>query len=384
MILSWKPTKFYGDNSAHLLDEESTQTLIKTLESKYNININIGFKTPSYKYFKMLKEPDFDMLRQYHHMVTVSYGIYPLWLLWLTTINGIQYNLYVNLVTKQIIWSRHRFSPKLYNETIFEGEMIDSNFLIWDLLVHKGTGLGTYNHFRRQDTIRSILDHQYVPDPVIENIKLINREYVTYQHIKSFLEKMTENPQVPNQKPKALSFIPVGKSVKIYNLILSNRTHIEQLNSLENKLEYPIDYHPTIVKTGKMVHPPLPVQSTDDKSSKNKTSILNNKSKSSNNKVSHSEKDQEDQSQFCQNFWLSPVEGYVDNYWQYVEDDTDPNSLVKVGLIITQTKENSLKVRDTFDQVPVTYIKSGIRGLLKWKCHYVPRFQKWEPIELVK
>lgn len=363
MILNWKATKFLGDNSAHLLDPESTKTLIKTLESKFNINVNVGFKTPGFKYFKMLKDTDFDMLRQYPHQVTVSYGIHPIWCLWLTTINSIHYNLYVNFVTSQIIWSRHRFSSALYNDTILEGEIIQNHFVIWDILVHKGICIANsasstnQNHFRRQDIIRSILDHQYVADPVIENIKLINREYVTYQHIKSYLKKVTSDPPpyVPaNMKPVALSFIPVGKSVKIYNLLLSERnSNIQRIDSTLNKLEYPIDYHPINIKTGKMVHP-----------SKLATGNSND-------------------SQLYQNFWISPVEGYVDNYWQYVEDDSNPNLLVKVGLIITQTKESSLRVRDTFDTVPITHIKSGIRGLLKWKCQYVPRFQKWEPIELI-
>lgn len=395
MILNWRATKFLGNNSAHLLDEESSNTLIQSMVSKFGINMDVGFKTPSFKYFKMIKEGDFDMLRKYPHVVTVNYGIHPLWCLWLTTINGIHYNLYVNLVTKQIIWSRHRFSPKLYNDTILEGEMIGDNFIIWDLMVHKGVSIMTsHNHAKRQDIIRTILDHQYVPDPVIENVKLINREYVAYQHIKSYLKKMTDTPPIVGLKPKILSFIPVGKSVKIYNLVLSGRSTIERLDTI---LEYPIDYQPMTIKTGKMVHPPSNSIITPSRPQEpNNSSLLSASSPSF--VPAHrpppgfeaiAEVSPELSSPVMSSplynyrtFWLSKVEGYVDNYWQYVEDDVDPNSLVKVGLIITPTKESSLKVSNTFENAPVTHIKSGIRGLLKWKCRYIPRFQKWEPVEL--
>ena len=344
MILSWKPIKFHKTVSAHLLDEESTDKLIKQLETTHKINTEIGFKTPGFKYFKNIRTEDFDNLRKYQHMVTANWGLNPLWCLWLTKINGVHYNLYINLVTRQIIWSRHRFAPALYKGTLFEGEMIGDKFVIWDILVHRNNKL-EHNHNRRQDIIRGILLHQYTPDPVVENVDIINREYVTYANIRSYLNKITDNPPFPGKTPRGLVFVPMGRTLKHYNLIFSNRTSIERFKGTSDILEHPIDYYPSEVRWAPQVFP-----------------------------------DPNDPTTMERDFWLCPVEGYEDNYWQHIPDPMAPDTeVLRIGLVITPTKEESLYVRKIFDKEAITHIKSNIRGLLRFRCRYVPHFQKWSP-----
>lgn len=339
MILKWNPTKFHLGNSAHLLDQESTTELIESLKIKYGINIDLGFKTPGFKYFKFLRNEDFESLRRYPHLVTANYGLNPIWILWLTTINGINYNLYINLVTQQIIWSRHRFSPKLYSGTIFEGEMINNTFLIWDILVHQNKSVSNlnYNLNKRIDVIRTILSHQYNSDPIIENVNLKLRDYVPYQNIKSYVKKlMQEQP-----KPKGIFIVPIGRSMKNFTVVF-NGNH--QIISPKKSLLDRLDLDPTEVETHRMIHP-----------------------------------NPDDPATYIQDFWLGPVENSNDNYWQYFEED---GKLYRLGLVITTTLERSLKVKEIFATQP-TQIRSGYRNLLPFRCRYVKKFLKWEPIELI-
>tara|TARA_R100001163_G_C5062616_1_gene199719 strand:- start:50 stop:1150 length:1101 start_codon:yes stop_codon:yes gene_type:complete len=359
MILNWSSIKFFGDNKADLLDKESTEELINRLENKWELNVDIGFKTPGFKYFKFLRNDDFENLRKYHHRVTANWGINPIWCLWLTTINGVKYNLYINFATRQIIWSRHRFDPELYVGTLFEGEMIESTFYIWDILIHKQKKVKTlkYNLNRRIDVIRGMLDHQYTKDSLIENVNLVLREHVTYKHIRSYINKLLENPPFKTKTLRGVSLVPIGRSLKIYNLIWSSNRANELENisgEIQDKLDPNLDYDPKPIPTTKMVFP-------EDFNQINKTN--------------------DDDQDFTMDFWLSPVNGSPDNYWQFIYD-YENKLLKRVGMVITTTKERSLEIRELFKNQP-KFIKSNIRDLLKFKCRYVNRFARWEPISLI-
>jgi len=345
MILKWTPTKFHRGNPAHLLDSDSAIELIESLKIKYGINTELGFKTPGFKYFKFLRSEDFESLRRYPHLVTANYGLNPLWLLWLTTINGINYNLYINLVTKQVIWSRHRFAPQLYRGTILEGEMINDTFLIWDILVNQNKPVSNKNHNlnKRIDIIRTILSHQYNSDPIIENINLQLRDYVPYQNMKSYITQIMNDPNSTIKlKPKGLFLVPIGRSMKTFTVVF-NGNH--QINSFRNsQLDPHLDYDPTPISIHPMIHP-----NPDDPTTN------------------------------VQEFWLQPVEKSNDNYWQYFEED---GQLHRLGLVITTTLERSLQVKEIFATHP-THTRLGYRNLLPFKCQYIKKFLKWEPFELI-
>lgn len=337
MPFSWKITKFHG-KSAYLLDKISVLELIKKLE-KHGVNTDVGFKIPSYKYFKFLKTEDFEMLRSYPHLVTSNYGINPVWCLWLTTINGIKMSLYVNLVTQQIIWSKHRFSSKLYQGTIFEGEIVGGKFIIWDLLHPiKDKNGQNMNLHQRISILRGIMDQHYVSDPLIENLPISLKTYVEYPYIRSFIDQYLSQ----DSYNRGLLFVPVDKSVKCFSLLFNESHQIENLRGHLNQLEDQ-DLIPHQIKTKEIAHP-------------------------------------EEKNEQVQEFWISPVIGFRDNYRIYEWSRTE---MFDLGLVAVCSTPISLMLQETFqDHDGIS--KHGVKNLLKFKCRYLNRFRKWEPFEFIE
>lgn len=335
MSFSWRSTKFHG-KSALLLDKNSAIKLLNNVGKKYGINTDVGFKTPSSKYFKFLKTEDFEMLRSYPHLITSNYGVNPIWCLWLTIIDGFKMSLYLNFVTEQVIWSKHRFSHELYEKNIiFEGEIIGGIFRIWDLLKPSGDKNNeSYNLYQRIDILRSIIDQHYVSDPLIENLPIQLKTYVSYQHLRSFTETVLKQ----DKYNRGFLFVPVYKSVKCYSVIFDENHQIENIANHLNKLEDD-DLIPYKIQVKEPIHSLEPVQE----------------------------------------FWIAPIPDFKDNYKIY---EWDRNHMYDLGLIAIRSKERSLLLQNTFKENKGIN-KYGIKNLLKFKCEYLKNFRKWEPFELV-
>ena len=340
-----KLTKFYG-KSAQLFDKESAVELIQQLDKKYGININLGFKTASFKYFKFLKNDDFEFLRNYPHLITVNYGINPIWCLYLTTDpkTNLKMSLYINLVTQQVIWSKHRFSDNLYKGTLFEGEIIGNTFVIWDLLINKNRSCINFQNHRnylnlnqRIDVIRSILDQHYQSDPLIENLNIRMKPYVTYPYLKSFINELSKN----DPHYKGIYFVPIDRSVKCFSVIFSESHQISDYPRFLDQLEEN-DLNPHLVQKGKIADP--------------------------------------NSNEFIQEFWLAPLPNFRDNYRIY--HWTNRNEIYDLGPVAVVTLDTSLMLQKTFKE-NLGINKFGIKNLLKFKCKYLKKFRRWEPIELV-
>lgn len=335
---NWKACKFYQGN-ALLLDKESAQNVIQELNQRYKINTDVGFKTPSYKYFKFLKQEDLEQIKSYPHLVTSNYGINPIWLLWLVCLDGINYSLYINCVSQQVIWSKHRFAPRLYRKaTLFEGEIIrNSKFLIWDILVNRGKDVMQVNLNQRLDIINAILNFLYTHDEVIENLEIECKVYVEYKYIKSLVEDHLKY----DRDNQGLLFIPIRKSVKCFSFIFDGNHRIDSLPKDMNQLEE-VDLYPQKITYGKHIH-------TNDASE-------------------------------IREFWLSKVPKVSDNYYLYHIKNM---KLIRIGLCMISSKEKSLELQNLFKEKKGTN-RNGVKQLLPFKCRYIKRFRKWEPIELIE
>lgn len=337
--IKWESIKFYG-KTAKMMDQESAVGYIKQLVEKYGINSNIGYKTPSFKYFKFLQTDDFELLRSYHHLVTVNYGINPIWCLFLTTDSQTKQkmSLYINLVTQQVIWSKHRFADDLYRGTMFEGEFIREKFMIWDLMVSKNRNcLEYFNLNQRIDIIKTMLDQHYQSDPLVESFPIEIKTYVTYPYIKSFIEQLKKDE--PHHK--GISFIPIQRSVKCYSIIFDRQNKIEDYPKFLNQLTDQ-DIEPHEIEQGKIETP-------------------------------------ENDEEMIQEFWLAPLPNFRDNYhiyhWTY-------NKIYDLGPVAIISTKTSLMLYNAFKENSGQQYGS-IKNLLKFKCQYLPKFRKWEPIEQI-
>jgi len=344
MTFKWSSIDFYG-KTAYLLDIDNTNKLINQLSIKFKLNIDIGFKTPGYKYLKFIKNEDLSTLQSYPFLVTPSYGINPIWCLWLTTIDSTHYSLYVNLITKQIIWSKHRFIPELYHDTLFEGEIINQQFIIWDILLKNGQSTQNLNLHQRIDIIRGIILYDYISDPIIENISLILKPYFDFKFVKSFINQPSSIPI------KGLMFIQIDRSMRYLTVLFNNKTYLDDFNL--GNLD-PSDLNPlTPLLEDIMIYPEKHISPENNDNTENDC---------------------------IQEFWLSPADKSY-NYYQYYFRKND-QELVRVGLVIIRTLNLSFKINQIF-QNNKGINKLGVKNLLKFKCIYLKKFKKWEPIDLI-
>lgn len=343
----WKETEFHQRN-AFLMDKESCRTLIdEVLRKKYRLNVEVGFKTPGYKYFKFLNAEEMENLRIHRHLIMNNYGIHPIWCLWLICHQGINFTFYVNLVTDQIIWAKHRFAPELYQDggTLLEGEMIEDLFLVWDVLVKKGRNLNQddIRFKQRKEMVRTIIDFQYRPDSNIESCKILVKRMFEYSHLKDNYLSEKEHPSLP--PATGLIFIPSFRPMKCISFLYANQYSFLGCGSAKlvdsdlvapeiNELSEGI--HPITIKEGVEVHG---------------------------------------------FFWLGQAR-QPDNYDQYTILPLE-QQLVRVGLVVIPKISESLRIAEIFKEHQDQKSHYGIHPLLKFKCRYLPRFRKWQPIELV-
>ena len=343
----FKATKFHR-GVGKLLDKESAQELIEELKKVYELNTDqesLKFKTPSFKYTKNLKVEDFKRIKTYSHVITINYGKQPIWLLWLTTIDGLQYSFYVNVMTQQVIWSKHRFAPRLYKGTVFEGEIIDTDFVISDLLVYKNQWYKG-NLYMKMAIIKDIMVHHYQLDPLIENVDLRVKIYVEYEYLKSYVTDVVgKDPQA-----QGILFVPVDKSVKIYSVLFR----------YADKLQLPERAE----------------KSTLDKDQLNPIEIP----------IEEISKDDDFRSQE-QVFWLARDRQILDNYYLYsINRDVLVQHELAVITGLQKTRWLKQYFKEDQDKEPnqkKSRKHSGVGPLLQFTCQFRKKFQLWEPVALV-
>lgn len=348
-----------------LLTEQETRSLVQQLYKDYKINLDVGFKTPSFKYFKLIRSEDLENIKRFPHLISISYGINPIWLLYLTkTRDQKRKAYYLNLVTNQAIEVKYRFSSKLYRGTLFEGEIITfpqegSRFIIWDLLAAYRHSTQNQPLTQRLSSIRGILDNHYQSDPLIEPLPLVLRPHATIAEMRSFIYEVVQK----DNKHQGIVFLPNQKSTKCYFLPLNSNRPMkfpflpESQKTLEND-----DLHPYKIKKVPLPHPQKDTQPTKDPTTTKDPKPT----------------DPSNQTNLQEIFLLTPNEQFIDNYRMYQQKG---RQLYYLDTLLVNSKERSLELRDIFQHQTGQTIQ-GVKNLLPFKCEYVPRFRKWRPISL--
>jgi hypothetical protein len=336
--LKYTPIKFH-QGTGYLLDEISSKYLFQKIEGQYNINLDTDFKTPGYKYYKFLKEEDLSSLKNYPHYASLFYGLNPVWCLYLTQIEEINYSFYINFITKEIVFSPHRFEEINYQyDVLLEGEIMYPNtYHIWDILGYKQQPIYKFQTLtQRIEKIRALLNFQYESDHQMDNLKLKIRQIVPFEQIKALTKTDTQH--------EGIIFLPFNKSTRCYIF------------------RYHKNYLQEVLKTD------LELLSIQEVRQAESTSISNLNSNSP-----------------IQNFWLSPstLTDEHDNYLLYEwEGPNTETNLTYFGRAFISTAELSQQIAKVFEITPPNqqYSRNGVSPLIQFRCQYVKKFQKWEPI----
>jgi len=338
-----------------LLPQQDSQIIINQVFKDYRINSDLSFKTPSFKYYKLIKDEDVETMRRFPHLVTISYGVNPIWLLYLTKSRNSQRKSYfINLITQQVIEVKFRCSSRLYRGTLIEGEFITrppqsvaqtgaqtgTKFVILDLLATHRQSIMDQPMTQRLSSLRSIFDNHYQSDPLIEPLPLQMRPFAQYSELKSFIK----NVVLLDPNHQGLLFIPNHKATKCYFYPLNN-SRFQILPNQQGKQQTPkkeLDEGDLVPYELKTMHVPHPSEFSE------------------------------------MTFLVTPHPTYIDNYQLYQEKN---GCLYYLDTALVRQTCKSLELRDLFFQKKGLTI-DGIKNLHPFKCGYVRRFRKWEPIEL--
>ena len=183
----------FCDKIAYNIKSEDTKKFIlANLEKKYNLRI-------IHKHYdKFDADRSFTILNSNPHMVCVRSNGNP-YFLYLMKYNFIQYCVFIDKKIQQgyylprIIIVQAMFDNVLFDDTIFEGEMIKANnnkwyYLINDLLVCKGNQLHDMNHPKRMSLLYDTLDKHYVHDEY-DSFKIGVKSFFKYNEIDKMLTK---------------------------------------------------------------------------------------------------------------------------------------------------------------------------------------------------
>lgn len=151
----------------NIKSDETKKYILDHLESKY------GLKIIS-KHFEKFDERMVPNLKANPHLLYVRSNGNP-YFLYLTKLNFVNYCIFIDKKIQQgyffprMIITHFQFDDTLFEDTIFDGEMVKMNgekwvYLINDLLVHNGRYLNDQNAVKRINLVYNILKDSYSPD----------------------------------------------------------------------------------------------------------------------------------------------------------------------------------------------------------------------------
>lgn len=236
--------KFCNKGAFNIKNNREKSNIIQYIHDRYNVSINKQtFHFYNDRYLQNMKQEDY-------FVNTLTQGA-EYWL-FLTRIHNENYSLFIDKKRQEnhpypkIILSTFRFKDHLYNDTLFNGELVRSykgnwEFLIDDLIVYnkKRYQKSTMDKIRK---LHDILKNEYIFDNVIQLCPLKVKRFFTYEDLRFVI-----NNFIPtcNYNIIGLSFVPFlyrEHSIRFYFKLdtYTKKEHIhyiESINSLEASIQ---------------------------------------------------------------------------------------------------------------------------------------------------
>lgn len=294
-----------------------------------NLNIEINEKN-----YKFLDNISINYLKNNEHYVTyTTFG--QKYLLYLTKYNNKNTCFFINKKSNLVIYCRFRFKDYLFNETIFEGELLkyknDSNWLfsITDILLHNNNILNKIKFDEKINLMKNIFENDYIEDLNINICNLYLNKYFNYNNIKDLYENYIPHLNFNCSGLLFKSKISNEKGLLYIFLENRNKKKIQNENIINNN---------TII-------------------SNNNTIISNNNTNISNNNTNT-----------LRSLLLKKTD-LPDVYELYCSKDKE---LYKIGIASITSLNHSIYIKNLFTDSIEIYMY----------CEYVSKFNKWKPINI--
>jgi len=206
---SFTKTSFCNIEIDNITTNESKKYILNSLSLLCS---NIKYNS---RYAKVFNEQFSKNLNNPHIFFLKSSGT-P-YLLFLTQINGVNYNFFIDKKIKEgydfpkIFILPYEFSPELYKSTLFECELIRTKNKKWtiglnDIYYHKGKNLKKTSIIDRVNTMHNILDNNYVENVFTKTCSLFIKKYFDYKDLDEVLNRFAPNLEYDT---RGLYFVPL-------------------------------------------------------------------------------------------------------------------------------------------------------------------------------
>lgn len=174
----------------NIKSDETKKYILNHLDNKYKLKIIT-------KHFEKFEPKLISVINNNPHMICVRSNGNP-YFLYLTKINFVNYCIFIDKKIQQgyfyprMIISNYHFDETLFDDTIFDGEMIQNKnkwvFLINDLIVYKGLYLQEQNLIKRLNTLYSMLQSDFIPD-IMDVSRIQVKKYFKYDDINKIINE---------------------------------------------------------------------------------------------------------------------------------------------------------------------------------------------------
>lgn len=263
------PITFCNRGCNNIISNRFKSNILKKIYNSFGISINDSNKIYSERYNSSL--------HKFKHAVSYITGGSKYFLL-LTNIKNINYAIYIQkkLIDKhkfpKMILSNYRFDQSLYNNTIFEGELIKTynnnwSFRITDIPVYKNKLINSKKLYEKIKIINNVLQNMYIYDANIQTCPLILAKFYSYSDLDSIIKDIPKY----NYKIIGIVFRSIEKNISI-NFLFDKR-YIEYNKVTINYLINIDSYNNSLMNVNKLMN------ESNSNSIINKVVIGNNKIK---------------------------------------------------------------------------------------------------------
>ena len=332
---------FCNTKAFNIIDESFKERVLKNLKDNFYVTIKD-------RNFYIINKKNIKYIEKNPHIISVK-SLGSLYYLYLCCIDDIKYCLYIDKRIKdghkypRIISCIYRFEDELFNNTLFDGELLrneDDNWLyiINNIILHKGELLKNKNIMNKLNIVYDILGNHYKKDDHLEICPLYVKRLFSY-HEWDYVVKQ----YIPSLKFKCRGIYFEG----IRNL--NNHLYLFPRNQKFNKLS---------TEEGKVIKETIE-KVKEVKKQDNKKMI--------NSKVNIEELRSKD----FMNFVLRKTDT-SDIYNLYCYDNDE---IRKYGIALIDTLKTSKKTNK--------YFKGG-KDSVNVKCEYQADKEKWIPRDITE
>ena len=254
MDKNFKRVQFGCKKGNLLTNSRIVNFILDRLERYYKLEL---FK-PFNKVIKPFNTSNIEEVSNFEYLV--SYNITkPMSYIYLTKYKGITFCYYIvgtERCNAKIYSTLQRFGADLFDkEMILEGYILDNIFLVNDLVVHEGHTVSKPLEDRIK-IINNILNYKYQPDPVLDNYKVVLKDYVEYPYIMSLCSDYMIDISYKDSI-EGVIFSPLGacdthllvNEVSVKHNVKPIKTKSQKLSIVENPKKHKICF--LVKNTGK-------------------------------------------------------------------------------------------------------------------------------------